>query len=374
MDFFKRKLPLLLVVAVIAIAVVACDNDDECTSVTWYQDLDGDGLGNPNESQVACEQPTGYVSNADDPEDCITSTWYEDMDGDGLGNPDVSQEACEQPTGYVEDNTDTDDTLNNNCTFEEDPRCFCTINPGDAMCVQSYGDTVFYNGFEAFTAENLLMGDLEHTDQEFETWGSLNGGAADGVTAIQGDNYLSFIVDPYNTTLRDGSTDAEGIFSVRENRTPRIDLSAYTDPYINIWVNTGSSETNIASIDFEMKYSSGDRERFHSYDFKGEENDQEAATISVTTNGEWQLFSVQINQAIWHLDVGDGEPVITNIWTLEGKEAADKTFERLAVHFRVNDENPNLAPDDPANATFVAHVDGLSISEGPLVDVRPITQ
>ena len=44
----------------------------------------------------------------DDP--CVELTWYEDADGDGLGNPDVSQLACEQPTGYVSDNTDPDDT------------------------------------------------------------------------------------------------------------------------------------------------------------------------------------------------------------------------------------------------------------------------
>ena len=40
---------------------------------------------------------------------CDELTWFEDADGDGLGNPDVSQVSCEQPTGYVEDNTDTND-------------------------------------------------------------------------------------------------------------------------------------------------------------------------------------------------------------------------------------------------------------------------
>lgn len=374
MDFLKKFYPLIMLAIMVA-AVVACDNDDEddCTSITWYQDLDGDGLGNPNESQVACDQPLGYVNNADDTMDCVTSTWYQDSDGDGLGNPDESQEACEQPAGFVADNTDSNDALNNNCTFEEDARCFCTINPDDERCVQSFGDTLFYGGFESFTAANLVMGDLEHQDREFENWGSLNGGEMDGVMAAQGNNYLSFIVDPYNTTLRDGSTDAEGIFSVRENKTPRIDLTAYTDPYINIWVNTGSSASNVASIDFEMKYSSGDRERFFTYDFNGEENTQEPALIAVTTEGTWQLFSIPMSQTIWHLDVEDGEdPVLADIWNFTGKEAADKTFERLAVHFRVNDENPDLAPNDPATAAYVAHVDGLSISEGPLVDVRPL--
>ena len=306
-------------------------------------------------------------------EECTEVTWYQDLDGDGLGNPAVTQSACDQPAGYVSNSLDTNDSLDSNCTFEEDPRCYCTINPSDvANCTQMFGDSLFYGGFESFTQATLLLGDLEHTDQEFETWGSLNGGDSDGVVAVQGSNYLSFIVDPYTEELRPGSDDPEGIFSVRENNTPRIDLSNFTDPHINLWVNTGSGSTSIASIDFELKYSSGERERFFTYDFKGEENDQEAALISVTTEGEWQLFSIPISQGIWHQDVGNDPPVITNPWTLAGKTAADKTFERLAVHFRVNDENPNLAPSDPANAKYVAHVDGLSISEGPLVDVRPI--
>lgn len=53
-----------------ALLISSCGEDDmSCTETTWYQDADGDGLGNPDESQSACEQPSGYVSDNSDPDD-----------------------------------------------------------------------------------------------------------------------------------------------------------------------------------------------------------------------------------------------------------------------------------------------------------------
>jgi len=57
---------------------------------------------------------TAFTFNScnDDSEDdtsCTTLIWYQDLDGDGLGNSNITEEACEQPEGYVSDNTDTDD-------------------------------------------------------------------------------------------------------------------------------------------------------------------------------------------------------------------------------------------------------------------------
>ncbi len=43
--------------------------------ITWYEDADDDELGNPDVSMEACEQPIGYVANADDPCDTGLYGW-----------------------------------------------------------------------------------------------------------------------------------------------------------------------------------------------------------------------------------------------------------------------------------------------------------
>ena len=63
-----------------------CDGDDnDCDGsvdeagavdeLTWYQDADGDGYGNPSVTLSACDQPTGYVLNASDCSD-VSATVY----------------------------------------------------------------------------------------------------------------------------------------------------------------------------------------------------------------------------------------------------------------------------------------------------------
>ena len=42
------------------------DNDDALDASTWYADADTDGYGNGDTTTTACEQPSGYVDNADD--------------------------------------------------------------------------------------------------------------------------------------------------------------------------------------------------------------------------------------------------------------------------------------------------------------------
>jgi len=122
-----------------------CDgNIDEDTAVdapTWYLDYDEDGYGVDSEAhnQIRCDQPVGFVSNADDCYDLSTdfypgapelcdgddndcdgevdetpaidaTTWYVDADGDGYGTEDdVITDECLQPSGYSPDLGDCDD-------------------------------------------------------------------------------------------------------------------------------------------------------------------------------------------------------------------------------------------------------------------------
>lgn len=74
----------------------------------WYEDADGDGLGDPNAFVYECERPDGYVQNSADT--CLD--WFVDADGDGLGSPDESLYACEQPDGYVDNDDDLNDDRN----------------------------------------------------------------------------------------------------------------------------------------------------------------------------------------------------------------------------------------------------------------------
>jgi hypothetical protein len=74
--------------------------------------------------------------STDDETSCTETIWYEDADGDGLGNPNVSLNACEQPSGYVDNNIDTDD----NTTYvinEVDASLFLTADGNVSISIVS---------------------------------------------------------------------------------------------------------------------------------------------------------------------------------------------------------------------------------------------
>jgi large repetitive protein len=125
-----------------------CDGlDNDCNSivddspvdgVTYYEDLDLDGYGDPASTVTSCVRPIGYSASYTDcdPEradtypgaveicddldnDCDGSidedpaeapAWYMDTDGDGFGDPVTAIEACDAPTGRIPEGGDCDDS------------------------------------------------------------------------------------------------------------------------------------------------------------------------------------------------------------------------------------------------------------------------
>ena len=68
----KNYLYILSIIAIL-IGASSCGQDGlssiSCEESIWYQDADGDGLGDPDNTLSACNQPSGYVANSDDDND-----------------------------------------------------------------------------------------------------------------------------------------------------------------------------------------------------------------------------------------------------------------------------------------------------------------
>ncbi|MFH1469775.1 MAG: MopE-related protein [Pseudomonadota bacterium] len=105
-------------------AIEVCNGrDDDCDGeadeagtgdVIVYDDVDGDGLGDPDSAQAVCEQGSGQVTNNDDCDDRDhtvggPATWYPDADGDGYGDAAGGAAHCGAPEGWIADSSDCDD-------------------------------------------------------------------------------------------------------------------------------------------------------------------------------------------------------------------------------------------------------------------------
>ncbi len=153
------------------------DEADATDAATWYADIDGDGFGDAASAEVACTQPSGFVSDLTDcddgaaavnpgvlescnsvDDDCDgtvdeadatdAATWYADTDGDGFGDAASTEVSCTQPSGFVSDSTDCDDgavSVNpgvlESCNSVDDD-CDGTVDEPDATDAATwYADT-----------------------------------------------------------------------------------------------------------------------------------------------------------------------------------------------------------------------------------------
>lgn len=153
-----------------------CDDEiDEENILVWYLDADQDTWGNEEIYLVQCDEPVGYVDNAQDcddleptinpdgtevcddgiDQDCNdllddaegSQIWYADVDLDGYGDPATSLYSCvESVTGYVLNASDCDDTnldvnpsANEACRDEVDNDCDGEVDT-DAVDVTWYAD------------------------------------------------------------------------------------------------------------------------------------------------------------------------------------------------------------------------------------------
>ena len=82
----------------------ACDIGDACDG----EDCDdGDAAINPAATEVCDEADNDCDGGVDEG---VTDTFYQDQDGDGYGDPNDTQEACSAPSGYVSNDDDCDDS------------------------------------------------------------------------------------------------------------------------------------------------------------------------------------------------------------------------------------------------------------------------
>ncbi len=115
------------------ILLSSCVEDDACVEVTWYQDVDGDGLGNPEDTFVACEAPAGYVSNSNDlDDDDATNTLIIDVDetlfqSDG-NNLTITTVDCTLSDGTV---TKCFQVVSNSVPVDHDMGPWCPSNISD---------------------------------------------------------------------------------------------------------------------------------------------------------------------------------------------------------------------------------------------------
>ncbi len=176
----------------------------QCYQPTGYAEFggecdDSDSAVNPAATEVCDGIDNDCEGSVDGSDATDASTYYADNDGDGYGDPTNTQNACSQPTGYVVDDTDCDDAnrtvylgaveicgdgeINDCGSTAEDALTTCGLGP-----TMSLGD-----------ADATLLG---------EAGGDEAGYAVAGPGDVDGDGYDDLLVGAYSDDTTDSNAGA----------------------------------------------------------------------------------------------------------------------------------------------------------------------
>ncbi|MBK9366428.1 MAG: hypothetical protein IPN01_08900 [Deltaproteobacteria bacterium] len=246
-----------------------CDGiDNNCDSVidtdatdaaTWYTDADNDTFGDPASATLACEAPTGAISNGDDCDDgdagvypnaaefcdgldndCDTDvdedaidplTWYADADEDGYGDAEVTLLACELPSGYTADNTDCDDT---DARFFE--RCLTSFSGVTGSAWETLAtptEPTYSLQSYHFAGEQYLFNMYDATGQKYDvdagTWTTLSASA------------------PYSAPWTSMAPVGEDLYMIRNSSV--YQYTPATDTWTTVTAISGGDDLNMTESD-----------------------------------------------------------------------------------------------------------------------------
>ena len=164
------------------------DESDAADATFWYADADEDGYGDATLSGAACDQPEGFVADADDCDDSAAAinpgadelcnglddncdgladdgavdggTWYVDSDDDGSGDTATGVSSCDAPVGYVSDGGDCDD---DNAGINPDATEVCDASDTDEDCDNAADDD----------DDDATGGEVAYADADADSYGSL---------------------------------------------------------------------------------------------------------------------------------------------------------------------------------------------------------